>query len=74
MTNKFCHYCQIENKIPEQFKFILKKDVDFNYKIIIDIMYLDKNIVFHVVDAAITFQKGQFLNNISAKKTKKAFH
>ncbi len=41
MINKFCHYCQIKGEAPRQFKFTLKKDIDFNYEIIVDIMYLD---------------------------------
>ena len=67
MINKFCHYCQIKGKAPYHFKFILKKDVDFNYKIIIDIIYLDGKLVFHGVDAATAFQAGRFLNIMSAK-------
>ena len=69
MINKFCHYCQIKGKAPRQFKFILKKDDDFNYKIIVDVMYLDVKPVLHAVDAATAFQAGQFLNSMSAKDT-----
>ena len=69
MINKFCHYCQIKGKAPQRFKFILKKDVDFNYKIIVDIMYLDGKPVLHAVDAATAFQAGRFLKNMSAKDT-----
>ena len=67
MINKFCHYCQIKGKASQCFKFILKKDVDFNYKIIVDIMYLDGKPILHKVDAITSFQVGQFLNNILAK-------
>lgn len=31
-------------------------------------MYLNKKPIFHVVDIAIIFQAGQFLNNILVKK------
>ena len=67
MTNKFCHHCQIKGKAPRHFKFTLKKDVDFNYKIIIDVMYLDKKPISRAVDAATAFQAGRFLNSMSAK-------
>ena len=69
MINKFCHYYQIKGKALRRFKFTLKKDVDFNYEIIVDIMYLDKKPVLHAVDATTAFQTGRFLNNMSAKKT-----
>ena len=69
MINKFCHYCQIKGKSSRRFKFTLKKDVDFNYEIIVDVMYLDGKLVFHVVDVATAFQAGRFLNNMSAKDT-----
>ena len=67
MINKFFHYCQIKGKTPQYFKFILKKEIDFNYKIFINVMYLDGKSVLHTIDAATTFQAGCFLNNISAK-------
>ena len=72
MINKFCHYCQIKSEAPQRFKFILKKDVDLNYKIIIDIMHLDEKPILHAVGAATAFQTGQFLNNILAKEIWKA--
>ena len=72
MIHKFCHYCQIKGKAPRRFKFTLKKDVDFNYEIIVDVMYLDGKPVFHAVDAATVFRAGRFLKSMSAKDTWKA--
>lgn len=46
---------QIKGKSPQHFKFILKKDIGFKYKIIIDVMYLNKKPVFHAVDIATSF-------------------
>ena len=69
MINKFCHYYQIKSKAPRRFKLTLKKDIDFNYKIMVNVIYLDRKPIFHVVDAATAFQTGRFLNNMSAKKT-----
>ena len=69
MINKFCHYCQIKGESPRRFKFTLKKDVDFNYEIIVDVMYLDGKPVLHAVDAATAFQAGRFLKSMSAKDT-----
>ena len=47
----------------------MKKDVDFNYEIIVDIIYLDEKPVLYAVDNTIAFQAGRFLNNMSAKET-----
>ncbi len=69
MINKFYHYCQIKGEAPRQFKFTLKEDVDFNYKIIIDVMYLDGKPVLHAVDVATALQARQFLNSMLAKNT-----
>ena len=55
MINKFYYYCQIKGKATWHFKFTLKKDIDFNYKIIVDIMYLNGKPVLNAVDAATTF-------------------
>ena len=74
MINKFCHYCQIKSKATRRFKFTLKKDVDFNYKIIVDVMYLDKKPVLYAVDATTDFQAGRFLNSMLAKDTWEALH
>lgn len=74
MIIKFYHYCQIKDKAPQRFKFTLKKDVDFNYKTIVDIIYLDRKPILHAVDATTVFQVSQFLNNMSAKNTWKTLY
>lgn len=51
---------------PLLFMFILKKN-NFNYKIIIDIIYLNRKSILHVINITIAFQIGQFLHNILAK-------
>ena len=67
MINKFCHHCQIKGKAPQRFKFTLKKNVNFKYKIIVNVICLDGKLVLHAVNAAMTFQAGQFLSSMSAK-------
>lgn len=64
---KFCHYYQIKNKVPQRFKFTLKKDINFNYKIIINIMYLNKKSILHTIDTIIAFQISQFSDSMSVK-------
>jgi hypothetical protein len=64
---RFCHQCQAYSPAPKRFKFKLQDDLDFNYEIIVDIMYLlDREPVLHVVYAATAFQNATFLKNISA--------
>lgn len=55
MINKFYHYYQIKSKVLQRFKFILKKDIESNYKIIVDVMYLDKKLVLQALDIATAF-------------------
>ena len=38
---KYCHQCQMNSKALKRFKFILKDDYNFNFEIIIDVLYLD---------------------------------
>ncbi len=55
---KFCTFCQKHEKSFDRFKFILRNDVNvnFNYSIIVDIMYIDNNLILHVVDERTRFQ------------------
>ena len=66
---KFCSFCQKNGKSPGRFKFTLRDDVNFNYSIIVDIMYIDNSPILHVVDEATRFQAARWLSNVSAKHT-----
>ncbi len=66
---KFCTFCQKYAKFSERFKFILKDDVNFNYSMIVNVMYIEKSSILHVVDEATRFQAIKWLQNISAKHT-----
>lgn len=67
--SRFCHYCQKYDKSPGRFRFTLRDDVDFNYNIIVDIMYISDSPLLHIVDKATQFQTGRWLRDISAKHT-----
>jgi hypothetical protein len=54
-------------KLPSKFKFTLKDDYEFNYTVIIDVIYLDSKPVLQVVDSLTSFQAIKFLKDISAK-------
>jgi hypothetical protein len=55
---KFCTFCQKYAKSPGRFKFTLKDDANcnFNYSIIVDVMYIENHPILHVVDDATRFQ------------------
>jgi hypothetical protein len=64
---KFCTFCQKYAKSSERFKFILKNDVNFNYSIIVDVMYIENHLILHVVDDVTRFQVAKWLQSINAK-------
>lgn len=64
---KYCHHCQMNQKSPSRFKFTLKDDYDFNFCIIIDVMYLSGKPVLQVVDFSTSFQAARFLKDMSAR-------
>jgi hypothetical protein len=66
---KFCSFCQKYGRSPGRFKFTLRKDLDFNHSIIVDIMYIDSSPILHIIDEATRFQAARWLQNISAKHT-----
>jgi hypothetical protein len=54
--SKFCIFCQKHEKSSKRFKFILRDDVNFNFSIIVKIMYIENNLILHVIDEATRFQ------------------
>jgi hypothetical protein len=39
--NKFCKHCQKHGKSPGRFRFKLRDELDFNFTIIVDVMFVD---------------------------------
>ena len=66
---KFCHHCQTHDLAPRRFKFRLKDDREFNFEILVDVMYLSGKPVLHVIDSATAFNGARFLPSMSAKDT-----
>jgi hypothetical protein len=64
---KYCHHCQMNQKSPGRFRFTLKDDYEFNYSIVIDVLYLSGKPVLQVVDSSTSFQAARFLKDMSAK-------
>lgn len=43
------------------FYIYIKKNVNFNYKIIVNIIYQDKKTIFYLIDTIIAFLANKFL-------------
>jgi len=56
---RFCHHCQKFGKSPGRFRFTLRDDVNFNYNIIVDVMYISGAPLLHIVDEGTRFQAGR---------------
>jgi len=69
LIRKFYHQCQIHDLTPRHFKFTLQEDKEFNFEIIVDVLYLDKKPVLYVIDTAIAFNGAHFLKSLSAADT-----
>jgi hypothetical protein len=60
----------MNTKSFSRFKFNIKNNnYEFNFSVIIDIIYLDSKLVLQVVDIFISFQTISFLKDISARTT-----
>ncbi|KHJ32289.1 hypothetical protein EV44_g3486 [Erysiphe necator] len=64
---KFCHHCQKHGKSPGRFRFNIKDEINFNYTIVIDIMYIEGKEMLHVIDEATRFQAAKWLDNVTSK-------
>jgi hypothetical protein len=58
---KYCHHCQIHEKFFNWFNFTLKNDLEFNFNVIVNILYLkiksDVNkSILHLINETIRFQ------------------
>jgi hypothetical protein len=68
LLTKVCHQCQMNAARPARFKFTLHDDCEFNYEVVMDIMYLEGNRpTLHVVDTATAFNAARFLKDITSK-------
>jgi hypothetical protein len=70
--NKYCRHCQVHKKSFERFSFSIKDDAEFNFNILMNILYIDakfseKKLVLHIMNEAIRFQIERWLRDISAR-------
>lgn len=64
---KYYKQCQKHGQSPGCFAFNLKNNLDFNYNIMIDIMYIENMPVLYLVNKITRFQVRQRINNVSAQ-------
>jgi hypothetical protein len=50
-----------------RFRFTLRKNANFNYRVIVDVIFLTGKPVLYAINKAIAFQAAKFLPNITAK-------
>ncbi len=59
--NKYCHHCQMHEKSSERFSFSIRDDLEFNFNILVNILYIetrsDENKpVLHLMNETTRFQ------------------
>jgi hypothetical protein len=52
---------------PGRFRFTLRENADFNYRVIVNVMFLTGKPVLYAINEAIAFQAAKFLPDITAK-------
>lgn len=62
---KYYSYCQKYRKLPGHFTFTLKEDTKFNYLILVNIKYINNNLILYIIDETILLLTARWLNNIS---------
>ncbi len=63
---KHCEECHVYVAKPRRFKFTLRYTKDFNQSIDIDVFFIDKEPIFHVVNEATRYQAARWLDRVNA--------
>ncbi|KHJ30810.1 hypothetical protein EV44_g3573 [Erysiphe necator] len=63
----FCEQCQKHGKSPGRFKFKLRDEINFNFTILVDIMFIDNSPILHIIDEATRYQAAQWLSNMTSE-------
>jgi hypothetical protein len=50
-----------------RFRFTIRDNAEFNYRLIVDVIYINKKPVLHAIDEATAFQAARFLQNLQAR-------
>lgn len=68
-----CTLCQLHSQRPLRFKFTLPVEKDFNQSVYVDMMYLEKKPLLHVVCEATMYQAARWLPRTTAEELWRAF-
>jgi hypothetical protein len=52
-----------------RFRFTIWNDINFNYRLMVNVIYINGKLVLYAINKAILFQIARFLANIQAKTT-----
>ena len=58
---KYCYFCQKHSKSLGCFCFTLQDNVEFNYCIIVDIIYISRSLLLYIVNKGTRFQTSRWL-------------
>jgi hypothetical protein len=51
----YCHYCQKYRKSPSRFRFTLHNNINFNYSIMVNIIYINGVPLLHIINKGTRF-------------------
>jgi hypothetical protein len=57
----------MHNEFFNWFRFTIRDNAKFNYRLIVNVMYINKKLVLHAVNKATAFQATRFLQNLQAR-------
>lgn len=63
-----CSACQLFAQRPRRFKFKIRKYIDFNHSIWVDVFYIEKKPILHVVDEATNYQAEHCFKSMSSEE------
>jgi hypothetical protein len=57
----------MHDSTPDCFRFTIRNDVNFNYRLVVNVIYIDGKPVLYAVNEVILFQAAKFLANMQAR-------
>jgi hypothetical protein len=65
--NKYYHQYQMHNGSFNRFRFTIRDNAKFNYRLIVDVIYINKKPALQAINKATAFQAAKFLQNLQAR-------
>lgn len=64
---KYYKYYQNHEWSSKKFNFMIKNDIEFNYNIIVYILYIEKKLILNIIDKITYFQVKRLVKDIFTK-------